>query len=125
MSLLRELERECRRKGRSIDLCGLRFPDIVAYIDDDVIRRIYDDDFPGWARVVRRFKDRPVRPSFKAWVLQEYGVDLTSAHRVRVAVKEMAALPQKRQSDLSRVVHSILVRAHESRWSSQTYSAHS
>ncbi|GAA3721493.1 hypothetical protein GCM10022399_42320 [Terrabacter ginsenosidimutans] len=118
---LRELERECKRKGRPIDVYGLRWPDIVAYIDDDVVRQLHSPDFPGWAFVVRRFKELSPRPSFKPWVLEEFGVDLTTAYRVREAVKAMSDIPLTRKSDLSQAVQSILGRAHEGQWLSSSY----
>lgn len=55
------------------------------------IRRV-SPDFPGWAQALRRIEDIRSRQSFKPWLRQEYGVDLTSSGRIREILELMKSV---------------------------------
>lgn len=83
-----ELTSRLRRAGRHYELHGLRRPDIVAYLNEDAIRRS-TPGFPGWSLVLERFSRLPRRRPFKTWLLDRYDVDLTTVPRIREVLDVM------------------------------------
>lgn len=87
---LLDLKRAAKKKGMSFDVIGLQRPDIVCYLNEEAIRR-GSPNFPGWAHVLRGFEDIRLRPSFKPWLRQDYGVDLTNSGRIREVLEIMTS----------------------------------
>lgn len=85
-----DLRRAAKKKGLVFQTIGLRLPDIICYLNEQAIQRV-SPDFPGWGPVLRKFESIRLRPSFKPWLLRDYGVDLTHSGRIREVLDVMVA----------------------------------
>lgn len=83
-----ELRRACKRRGRRIDIHGLKRPDIVAYLSESAIREEFGS-FPGWKQVLNEFAKSPRRPAFKPWLAERYGIDLTRSATIDRVLRVM------------------------------------
>ncbi|WP_158566456.1 AAA family ATPase [Micromonospora craterilacus] len=104
---LRHLLRACRKNGRSVTPFGLSRPDIVAYLNEDAIR-VEKAGFPGWTAVMREFHAMSGRRSFKPWLDERFGVDLTRTDQVRQVVKWMVQKDLPPGTELSKVISTTL-----------------
>jgi hypothetical protein len=114
---LRALDRACRRRGATMLSFGLQRPDILAYLHEKAIRTQYPD-FAGWKIVLTQFRSRRVRPSFKPWLRDEFGVDLTTRPQIEQVLGIMAEQSLPPHGELSARVKGIVASAHASRWPS-------
>lgn len=115
---LRHLRRACHRRNRTVSDFGLKRPDIVAYLNEDAIR-VQWPNFVGWEAVLRRFNAKSNRPSFKPWLLEHFGVDLTRTDRIREVVQYMVDNDLPAAGELAEVVRQIELTASEGRWPSE------
>ena len=112
---LRKLRQACQRRARQIDMFGLRQPDIVAYLSEEVVRDCVPA-FPGWHTVLQEFKKIRKRPSFKPWLFTEYGVDFRYTNQVQAAASQMTMRHVVPASELNDIVRKIELRATAGRW---------
>lgn len=67
---------------------GLDRPDIICYLSETAIRDLYPS-FVGWTHVLRKFSSRKSRPSFKPWLKEQFGVDLSTTDRIETVLRIM------------------------------------
>jgi hypothetical protein len=104
---LLELQRSLRRRRRRYDLVGLERPDIICYLSEAAVREVFPD-FPGWSTVLARFSRLRGRPSFKPWLEQRFGVDLSNEGRIRTVLAHMGPGGHGPVGELTRKVNEIL-----------------
>ncbi|MFE9959170.1 hypothetical protein [Micromonospora sp. NPDC005299] len=104
---LRELHKACRGRQRAIKEFALQRPDIIAYLNEEAIRGDVPD-FPSWSSIIEQFETAPTRPSFKTWVLEEYGVDLTTTARISGLLGRMTEAGLPAHQDLDEMVNAIV-----------------
>jgi energy-coupling factor transporter ATP-binding protein EcfA2 len=101
--LLLELAKEARRRGVMVDSHRLVRPDIIAYIDDDEIRRDAPD-FPGFRAVEKRWREPPRNSDFKT-IASEYagGLQFTRT-TIHDLARRTAARTGRPPQDLSQMI---------------------
>lgn len=104
---LLDLKITCRRRNRRFHMVGLDRPDVVAYLSESGVREVAPT-FPGWSVVVARFEKRRTRPSFKPWLLEEFGVDLRDRRRIEAVLEKMEEGGHRPVGELTRKVNEIL-----------------
>ena len=104
---LSELRKSCRRRKRTYHFHGLERPDIVAYLSESAIRTVYPD-FAGWAPVLRAFKELRDRPSFKPWLQEKWGIDLTTSRSIERILSVMSDQGHRPAGELTRTVNEVL-----------------
>ena len=97
---LRELRRAAKRQRREIQLFGLSRPDITAYLNPRAVAA-HNSNFPGWSRVLREFRERATRPSFKKWLMERHKTDLRDTRQIEAVLRTMRAedLPPEKELD--------------------------
>ena len=110
-----DLRRAAKKRGLSFATLGLRSPDIVCYLSEHAIRE-KAPDFPGWRPVLQKFERIRIRPSFKPWLLKDFGVDLTDGRRIREVLDVMAANRLPPGPELRQKVSGLLATATDLDW---------
>jgi len=104
---LRHLRREARKRGRKSDEFALPRPDIVAYLDEELVRR-EALAFPGWRKVQEVFDAKSSRPAFKKWLAERYDLKLDDVAAVQRLVDEMLALGRRPPPELDATIDAIV-----------------
>ncbi|MFI7209420.1 ATP-dependent nuclease [Micromonospora aurantiaca (nom. illeg.)] len=109
---LRELLRVCARRQRGLERFALRRPDIIAYLNEDVIRRS-SASFPGWLPIIDEFEaavSLPLRkrPSFKLWLCNEHGVNLRKISRLKTVLRLMIEADLPAEGELESVLDDVV-----------------
>lgn len=107
-----ELKRACKRRGRRIEIHGLRRPDIIAYLNENTIRSEFGT-FPGWKHVLKDFSSLRQRPSFKSWLADKYKVDLTRPAAIKIVLAAMQQSASPPAGELTQFVDALTARAAE------------
>ncbi|PVU84421.1 hypothetical protein DDP54_00805 (plasmid) [Cellulomonas sp. WB94] len=111
---LRELRREVQKQGRTMDYFGLERPDILAYLDEGVLRSL-GGEIENWDDLLRRRRyTQRSDESFKDWANRLTGITLKQAYPD--VVQRMAEARIAPAGDLPTVVAEILRRAARTRW---------
>jgi energy-coupling factor transporter ATP-binding protein EcfA2 len=110
-----DLRRAAKKRSLSFATLGLRSPDIVCYLSEHAIRE-KAPDFPGWRPVLQKFERIRIRPSFKPWLLKDFGVDLTDGRRIREVLDVMAANRLPPGPELRQKVSGLLATATDLDW---------
>lgn len=107
---LQALSRSSRQRRRKHTAIGLDRPDITAYLNETAVRAVYPD-FAGWRTVLDSFRRRKSRPSFKRWLSENYGVDLSTKNAIDEVLRVMARDGLPPAGDLTLNVKTIIAEA--------------
>lgn len=111
---LRLLRREVQKQGRTMNYFGLERPDILAYLDEGVLRSL-GGDIQDWDLILRRRTETRLEgEGFKEWASRMVGVNLKDAYLD--VVERMAQAQLAPGGDMPGVVAQILRRAARTRW---------
>lgn len=102
-----ELKIARKRYGRIPDFFGLTRPDIVCYLDEELIRAQVPE-FPGWRKVQVSFESLSSRPRFKQWLYDTYRVDLREYPQIQRAVEEMRSANVPPPKEMLQTVKTII-----------------
>ncbi len=84
---LRDLKAELQGQGRSFDVIALTRPDIVCYLDEDIVRRRHHR-FPGWERVLAERPER-IDDRYKEWLYARHHADLRQVPAITEVLRSM------------------------------------
>lgn len=85
---LRDLKAELQRQGRTFDVIALSRPDIVCYLDEEVVRSLHKR-FSGWDSVLAERPDR-VDDRYKPWLYARHHADLRTVPAITAVLRLMA-----------------------------------
>jgi hypothetical protein len=101
--LMADLTKVAKRRGIGVDLYRLRRPDIIAYLDDDEVRRDAPA-FPGFHEVERRWRQPPRDSDFKQLASDLAGGFRFTRHSIQSIAKRTASCGRRQPQDLADVL---------------------
>lgn len=115
--LIRRLRSFARRRGLEIDDFLLERKDIIAYIDDDVMREVAPR-FPGFRSLERLWRKRLSRPDFKDFVSENAGGFGFTPTKIRDLAEKTARSGKTPPQDLTDFLSALTeaARRRDQRW---------
>lgn len=107
--MLKHLQQELAKSDRHVIMEGLDRPDIVAYLNEEVVRSLWPA-FSGWRSVIADYRHDQSH-SFKDWLYRKHRVDLRTTDKIQKVLNHMrerhlpleAPLPSTAMSILSQL----------------------